>query len=504
MYLGIDVGTSSVKSVLMDADQRVLASATAELDVARVADGRAEQDPAQWLEGVADTLEAVRGKAKKAFGAVRGIGLSGHMHGATLIDASDEVVRPCMLWNDTRAQAEAARLDTPRSRTLTGNILFPGFTGPKVAWVAEHEPDAFARTARVLLPKDYVRLWLTGEHVSEMSDASGTGWLDVGARAWAPELVEATGLTMDQVPRLVEGTAVSGTLRSAIAERFGLDASVVVAGGGGDNAASACGMGTVAPGSAFLSLGTSGVLFAANERFLPEPESAVHAFCHALPGTWHQMGVILSATDSLNWLGRVTGRTPAELAELAATPDPDGSHDGDDHAPIGPTDTVFLPYLGGERTPHDDAAVRGALVGLAHGTGPAELARAVLQGVAFAFRDSRDALAAAGTTLERAYAIGGGARSDWWLSMIATALDLPLDVAADGDYGAGLGAARLALIAAEGADPVAVCTPPPVERSVEPVTRLTKAFDLAAARHREAYLQTAPMMRNAPGRVHGP
>ena len=495
MYLGIDLGTSSVKTVLMDADQRVVGSAIADLDVTRVADGRAEQDPAQWIEGVAETLGTLDSKHRKAFRAVRGIGLSGHMHGATLLDAADEVVRPCMLWNDTRAHVEAARLDTARSREITGNILFPGFTAPKVAWVAAHEPDAFARTAKVLLPKDHVRLWLTGEHVSEMSDASGTGWLDIGGRDWAPELVEATGMTMDQVPRLVEGTEVSGTLRPAIAERFGLAPSVVVAGGGGDNAASACGMGTVRPGSAFLSLGTSGVLFAANGSFLPEPESAVHAFCHALPGTWHQMGVILSATDSLNWLGRVTGRSPAELAELAA-----GGPDAETPAPIGPTDTVFLPYLGGERTPHDDATVRGALVGLTHGTGPAELARAVMQGVAFAFRDSRDALASAGTTLERAYAIGGGARSDWWLSMLATALDVPLDVAADGDYGAGLGAARLGLIAAEGADPVAVCAPPAVERTVEPERGLVEAFDLAAARHREAYLQTGPMMRGVAGR----
>ena len=499
MYLGIDLGTSSVKTVLMDAEQRVLGSASADLDVLRVADGRAEQDPAQWIEGVATTLEALRSKQKKAFAAVRGIGLSGHMHGATLVDAADEVIRPCMLWNDTRAHAEAARLDTPRSRTLTGNILFPGFTAPKVRWLRDHEPDAFARIARVLLPKDHVRLWLTGEHVSEMSDASGTGWLDIGARAWAPELVEATGLTMAQMPSLVEGTEVSGTLRPTVAERFGLDASVVVAGGGGDNAASACGMGTVAPGAAFLSLGTSGVLFAANASFLPEPDSAVHAFCHALPGTWHQMGVILAATDSLNWLSRATGRTPAELAALASGTGPDADADAGP-APIGPTDTVFLPYLGGERTPHGDAAVRGALVGLTHASGPAELARAVMQGVAFAFRDSRDALASAGTTLDRAYAIGGGARSDWWLSMIATALDLPLDVAADGDYGAGLGAARLGLIAAEGADPVAACAPPPVERSVEPVASLVEAFDLAAARHREAYLQTGPMMRSAAGR----
>ncbi len=487
MYLGIDLGTSSVKCVLLDAEGSVVASAGAELEVARASDGHAEQAPADWIAALETALNELRKHERRGFAAVRGIGLSGHMHGATLVDAADEVIRPCMLWNDTRAHAEAARMDTSRSRELIGNILFPGFTAPKVEWVRAHEPENFARIAKVLLPKDHVRLWLTGEHVSEMSDASGTGWLDVGRRDWASELVEASGLRLSQMPRLVEGSEVSGTLRPAIAERFGLAPSVVVAGGGGDNAASACGMGTVAPGAAFLSLGTSGVLFAANERFRPNPESAVHAFCHALPGTWHQMGVILAATDALNWLGGVTGRTPAELARLAGG--------ADDDAPVEPTDIVFLPYLGGERTPHNDAAARGAFVGLSHTSGPAELARAVMQGVAFAFRDSRDALAAAGTTLERAYAIGGGARSDWWLRMLATALDLPLEVPAEGDFGASLGAARLGLVAAEGADPFTVCVPPPVQRTVAPVPGRKDAFDLAAARYREAYLQLGPMMR---------
>ena len=213
---------------------------------------------------------------------MRGVGLSGQMHGATLLDAADEVLRPCILWNDTRAALEATELDDdPMFRRVTGNIVFPGFTAPKLMWVARHEPRVRERVARVLLPKDYLRLWLTGEHVAEMSDAAGTSWLDTGARDWSDDLLTATGLTRDHMPRLVEGSAVSGILRSGLASRWGLPAGVVVAGGGGDNAASGVGVGVVRAGDAFVSLGTSGVLFAANDGYQPAPETAVHTFCHA-------------------------------------------------------------------------------------------------------------------------------------------------------------------------------------------------------------------------------
>lgn len=480
MYLGIDLGTSSVKTILLDDKQQVIASESAALDVTRPASGWAEQAPQDWIAATANTLDALANTQRAAMAKVRGIGLSGHMHGATLIDKHDEVLRPCMLWNDTRAHAEAARLDTPSSREQTGNILFPGFTAPKVAWLAEHEPDVFERIDAVLLPKDHLRLWLTGERVSEMSDAAGTGWLDVGKRDWSASLIEATGLSPSQMPRLVEGTAVSGELRAALAERFGMPGDVVVAGGAGDNAASACGMGTVASGQAFVSLGTSGVLFAANDAFMPNADSAVHAFCHALPDTWHQMGVILSATDSLNWLSNLTGQTPEALAALAETAD------------IRPVDERFLPYLGGERTPHNDAAARGVFTGLAHTSDAQALTLAVMQGVAFAFADCQQALAQAGTTLTRAYAIGGGSRSEVWLRTLATVLNLPLDIAADGDFGAGLGAARLGLIAATGANALEICTPPPVQRTIEPQTDSADDFQQALSDYRETWRRLTP------------
>ncbi|PTM94256.1 xylulokinase [Mycoplana dimorpha] len=482
MYLGIDLGTSGVKAMLIDADQRIVGSASGALEVSRPHPGWSEQDPADWIAATEQALDALMAAHPAALAAVRGIGLSGQMHGATLLDDGDKVLRPCILWNDTRSHREAAALDAdPRFRAITGNIVFPGFTAPKLVWVKNNEPEIFAKVRRVLLPKDYLRLWLTGEHLSDMSDSAGTAWLDTGARQWSPELLAATGLEERHMPGLVEGTDAAGMLRAELAARWGLPGGVVVAGGAGDNAASACGMGTVSEGTAFVSLGTSGVLFAANGRYLPNPASAVHAFCHALPNTWHQMGVILSATDALNWHARVTGASPADLTgELGETLKP-------------PAGVVFLPYLSGERTPHNDATMRGAFAGLGHESGRAALTQAVLEGVSFAVRDSLEALRLAGTTLSRVTAIGGGSRSRYWLRSIATALSLPVDVPADGDFGAAFGAARLGLIAATGSDPLTVCTPPRTAETIEPDTALSGAYGAAYERYRRLY----PAIRDA-------
>ena len=484
MYMGIDLGTSSVKTVLIDAAQQVVATASASFDVMRPHDGWSEQNPADWITGVESTFTQLKKNNAKELSAVTGIGLSGHMHGATLIDRSDEVLRPCILWNDTRSHEQAASLDTGQSRDLCGNILFPGFTAPKLAWTEAHEPGVFANVAKVLLPKDYLRLWLTGEHVSEMSDAAGTGWLDVAKRDWSGALLAACNMDTSHMPRLVEGTEVSGTLRGEIAGRFGMSDNIVVAGGAGDNAASACGMGVVAPGSAFVSLGTSGVLFASNESYRPNAESAVHTFCHAIPDTWHQMGVMLAATDSLNWLAGVTGKSAAELSAAL---------EGQTYTP---TDVLFLPYLGGERTPHNDANARGVFVGLSHNTDTAELTNAVMQGVCFAFRDSLNALNASGTALDAAFAIGGGSRSDYWVSMMASVLNIPLHKTVDGDFGASLGAARLGLIAAEKSDPLQVCIAPPVESTVEPVAGTAEQIESNYERFAAAYTAIKPLFAN--------
>ncbi|MGO8457686.1 xylulokinase [Rhizobium ruizarguesonis] len=476
MYLGLDLGTSGVKAMLIDGDQKIVGSANGSLDVSRPHSGWSEQEPAHWVRATEEAVAGLKAKHPKELAAVKGIGLSGQMHGATLIDATDKVLRPCILWNDTRSYVEAAALDAePRFRALTGNIVFPGFTAPKLAWIEKHEPDVFAKIAKVLLPKDYLRLWLTGDYISEMSDSAGTSWLDTGKRAWSSELLAATKLSEEQMPALVEGTEQAGKLRSELAAQWGISGDVVVAGGAGDNAASACGMGTVSDGAAFVSLGTSGVLFAANGSYLPKPESAVHAFCHALPDTWHQMGVILSATDALNWHSGVTGKSAADLTgELGETLK-------------APTGVTFLPYLSGERTPHNDAVIRGAFIGLEHESSRVVLTQAVLEGVAFAIRDNLEALRSAGTGISRVTAIGGGSRSRYWLASIATALGVPVDLPADGDFGAAFGAARLGLIAATGADPIAVCTPPVTAGTIEPVSALSGAYEDAYKRYRALY-----------------
>ncbi|MBY3066969.1 xylulokinase [Rhizobium laguerreae] len=476
MYLGLDLGTSGVKAMLIDGDQKIVGSANGSLDVSRPHSGWSEQEPAHWVRATEEAVAGLKAKHLKELAAVKGIGLSGQMHGATLIDATDKVLRPCILWNDTRSYVEAAALDAdPRFRALTGNIVFPGFTAPKLAWIEKHEPDVFAKIAKVLLPKDYLRLWLTGDYISEMSDSAGTSWLDTGKRAWSSELLAATNLSEAQMPTLVEGTEEAGKLRSELAGQWGISGDVVVAGGAGDNAASACGMGTVRDGAAFVSLGTSGVLFAANGSYLPKPESAVHAFCHALPNTWHQMGVILSATDALNWHSGVTGKSAADLTgELGETLK-------------APTGVTFLPYLSGERTPHNDAVIRGAFIGLEHESSRVVLTQAVLEGVAFAIRDNLEALRSAGTGISRVTAIGGGSRSRYWLASIATALGVPVDLPADGDFGAAFGAARLGLIAATGADPIAVCTPPVTAGTIEPVASLSGAYEDAYTRYRALY-----------------
>ncbi|PZM08482.1 xylulokinase [Rhizobium tubonense] len=482
MYLGLDLGTSGVKAMLIDGDQKIVGSANGALDVSRPHPGWSEQDPAHWIRATEEAIAGLKASHPKELAAVRGIGLSGQMHGATLLDADDKVLRPCILWNDTRSYVEAAALDSdPRFRALTGNIVFPGFTAPKLAWVAKHEPEIFGKVRWVLLPKDYLRLWLTGEHISEMSDSAGTSWLDTGKRKWSSELLAATKLDERQMPTLVEGTEVAGKLRGELASRWGIAGDAVVAGGAGDNAASACGMGTVSHGAAFVSLGTSGVLFAANGAYLPKPESAVHAFCHALPNTWHQMGVILSATDALNWHSEVTGKSPSELTgELG-------------EALKAPSSVTFLPYLSGERTPYNDAAIRGAFIGLGHESSRAVLTQAVLEGVSFAIRDNLEALRSAGTDIARVTAIGGGSRSRYWLESIATALGVPVDLPADGDFGAAFGAARLGLIAATGADPVAVCTPPATAGTIEPDAALTSAYDGAYQRYRALYPAIKPL-----------
>jgi xylulokinase len=477
-YLGIDIGTSGVKALLIDAHGKVLGDATAPaVEPTRPRPGWSEQNPDDWWNATLAAIDKLQQSHAKSLAAVRGIGLSGHMHGATLLGEGDAVLRPAILWNDGRAAAECAEMEAalPALRSIAGNIAMPGFTAPKLAWVRKHQPEIFARIRKVLLPKAFVRLGLTGEHVEDMSDAAGTLWLDVARRDWSDELLALTGLTRAHMPRLVEGSAPSGQLKPDLAARWGMSNAVVVAGGAGDNAAAACGIGAIRPGEGFVSLGTSGVLFVSNDRFSPNTEGAVHAFCHAIPDTWHQMGVILSATDSLNWLARITGQSPSALSGAAEAQF------------AGPGETMFLPYLSGERTPHNNAHARGAFVGLSQSTEPAQMAQAVMEGVAFAMRDCKRVLNAAGTSIDRLLAVGGGAKSALWLRLLATNLDMDIALPVDGDFGGALGAARLGLCAAENASPSQVMTMPAVRAVIAPDAGLATAYADQYARYRALY-----------------
>ncbi len=476
MFLGLDLGTSGLRALLVSSEGQVAASAEFGYEVMHPNSGWSEQDPANWIVACEKCVAQLRDENPDAFEQVLGLAVAGHMHGATLLDDQDSVLRPCILWNDTRSHEEAAALDAVAEvRELSGNIVFPGFTAPKLIWVARHEPETFAKVSKVLLPKDYLNLWLTGSHTSDMSDAAGTSWLDVSAREWSDDLLRASGMGRENMPTLVEGSACAGTLKPELAKSWGLSNDVVVAGGAADNAAAACGVGALAEGDGFISLGTSGVLLVARNSYAPMPASAVHTFCHAVPDRWYQMGVILAATDSLNWLARQLGREAHELTSALGE-----SIDV-------PSTIHFLPYLSGERTPHNDSQIRGAFIGLDISHGPEDLSRAVLQGVAFALRDSLEALRVTGAQLNRALAIGGGTGSAYWVELCATALNMPLDLPEAGEFGAAMGAARLAQCAATGADPERVMQKPKIARTVEPRKELVEDFEAAYVRWRAAY-----------------
>jgi len=473
VFLGIDIGTSGVKAVVTSPDGAVRAQASAPLTVSRPQPLWSEQDPDDWWTATGAAVLALPADLRAA---VLGVGLAGQMHGATLLGEDDRPLRPAILWNDGRSFAECAELEAaePCSREITGNLAMPGFTAPKLAWVRHHEPETFAQVAKVLMPKDFVRLRMTGDHATDLSDAAGTLWLDVARRDWSDAMLAATGLVRAQMPRLFEGSDATGQLRAEVAARWGMG-RVPVAAGAGDNAAGAVGVGVVADGEALLSLGTSGVIFVATSAFRPNPARAVHAFCHCLPGLWHQMSVHLSAASCLDWGARLAGMdvptflAAAEAAGPAAGPE------------------LFLPYLSGERTPHNDPHVRGALLRADNDTDASRLAAAVLEGVAFAHADGLDALREAGTHVEQLCMIGGGARSRHWGAILAAVLGVRLAYLDGGEVGPALGAARLAQMAVTGASAAGVFTRPEVQATIEPDPLLAEALAAKLESFRRAY-----------------
>lgn len=476
LFLGLDIGTSAVKAVIVDDKEAVLAESEQPLSLSRPGPGLSEQNADDWIAAIETILTRWQAEQPALLAAVGGIGLSGQMHGSVCLDAEDRPLAPVILWNDGRAAAEAAELnrDHPDLAWRLGVPAMPGFTAPKLLWLARHRPELRARLRRVLLPKDYVRLWLTGEHVSEMSDAAGSWWLDQAERDWSDAALAASGVERSQMPRLIEGTEVSGGLRPALAARLGLKPGIPVAGGAGDAMAGAIGIGAIADG-AFLSLGTSGQFFVPSTEYRPLPDKFLHTFCHAVPGHWVQMAALLNGASCLAWAAGLVGE-PIEklLAEVAALPP-------------GPGRVLFLPYLAGERTPHNDAEATGLFAGMTGATGKAELIRAVLEGVAFSFADAATCLAEAGTELSEAAVIGGGARSPLWVQLLADVLGLRLLRYRGGEKGPAFGAARLARSATSGEPIGAIATKPPILDIAEPRPELTAAYADRIAAFRRLY-----------------
>lgn len=483
MYIGIDLGTSGVKVILLGEQGEVLASKTEPLTVSRPHPLWSEQDPEHWWQATDRAMKAL--SEHHSLAQVKALGIAGQMHGATLLDSQQQVLRPAILWNDGRCGAECALLEAQvdDSRQITGNLMMPGFTAPKLLWVKRNEPEVFAKIDKVLLPKDYLRLRMTGEFASDMSDAAGTLWLDVAKRDWSDKLLAACHLNRKQMPALFEGSDITGTLKAEVAEAWNMPVVPVVA-GGGDNAAGAIGVGIVEANQAMLSLGTSGVYFAVSEGFLSKPESAVHSFCHALPNRWHLMSVMLSAASCLDWAARLTGldNVPALIA---------AAEQANEEADV----VWFLPYLSGERTPHNNPQAKGVFFGLTHQHGPAELARAVLEGVGYALAEGMDVVHSCGITPKSVTLIGGGARSPYWRQMLADISGQTLDYRTGGDVGPALGAARLAQIALSPGKPLASLLPQlPLEQQHQPDNARHQLYTERRKVFKQIYQQLKPLM----------
>jgi xylulokinase len=436
MYLGIDIGTSGVKAVVMDEHDRPVAEAMAPLAISRPQPLWAEQAPEDWWHAVEHTLDALAARAPDAMAAVKAIGLSGQMLGVTLLDETDHPLRPALLWNDGRATAECRDLERcfPDFAERVGCRPMPGFSAPKLLWLARHEPLALERTRRVLLTKDYIRLRLTGEAASDRADSSATLLMDTAAGEWHDALLAACGIDRSVMPRLVDSAEVGGTVRPEWAARWHLPSKTPVAGGGGDNMCAGVGVGAIRSGDAYIGLGTSGVYFLANDRFIPATSAGMHTHRHAVAGLYCQHAVVLSAGESLVWIGRLL-RMP-DLSSLIAEVEA---------AALMPAETpVFTPYLGGERTPHDDPTLTATFSGLTHETSPLALAQAVMEGVAMALADGHAALIESGAHIGDVTLTGGGARSVLWGRLIAAATGISLRLPTDGHTGPALGAARLA------------------------------------------------------------
>ncbi|MBX0329411.1 xylulokinase [Oscillochloris sp. ZM17-4] len=483
--LGLDIGTSGAKAILCDGAGRVVASATAEYPLSQPRPLWSEQDPADWWRGAREAMRAVVTMAGVPAGQIVGLGLTGQMHGAVFLDADDQVVRPAMLWNDQRTAAECTQISdlvgAERLVAITGNPALTGFQAPKILWLRRHEPEAYARVAHVLLPKDYIRLLLTGDYATDASDAAGTLLLDLRARDWSAELLAALEIPRAWLPQVYEGPQITGRLLPAAAQELGLRAGLPVAAGGGDNAAAAVGTGVVRAGVVSSSIGTSGVLFAHSDAPALDPQGRLHGFCHAVPGQYHLMAVTLSAGGAFQWLrNTLRAIAPAlsydELTALAEA------------TPPGAEGLLFTPYLTGERTPYLDPLARAAFVGLTARHGLGHMARAVMEGVVFSLRDGLEIMKGLGVPAGEIRATGGGAKSRLWLQLQADiyGVEVATLAAEEGPaYGAALLAGVGAGVFADVAEAVARCVRVAGVTATNPANRA--AYEEAYAAYRQVY-----------------
>lgn len=488
MFLGVDLGTSGIKLVLTDDSGAIVDSASCAFEVSRPKPLWSEQNPQDWWDGFCAAMDKLH--AQHDLSGIQAIGFAGQMHGATLLDEHQQVLRPAILWNDGRCEAQCEEIEqrVPNAREITGNIIMPGFTAPKLLWVKQHEPELFAKIDKVLLPKDYLRLLLSGDFASDMSDAAGTMWLDVDKRCWHADMLRVCGLNESHMPALFEGNAITGTLSDDVAKRWNMKCVPLVA-GAGDNAAGAIGVGIVKPGQAMLSLGTSGVYFAVSEGFRSNPESAVHSFCHALPHTWHLMSVMLSAASCLQWYAEQVAKKEVSvlLTELEQATKNETT-DTQDRTQNGP---LFLPYLSGERTPHNNPNATGAFFGLTHSSSQVALTHCVLEGVTFGLADGVDALHASGVQVDEITLIGGGAKSAYWRQLIADVLQRPVTYRQGGDVGPGLGAARLAQLAMQPEKPIEqICPQPTLDSVYQPNPEKAQSYAQRRAKFSALYQAT--------------
>jgi xylulokinase len=497
--LGIDVGTTGSKAVLIGTDGSVKASVTSEYPMYTPQPAWAEQDPADWWTATIASIRGVLDKVGARPADVAGIGLTGQMHGLVLLDASAQVLRRCIMWNDQRSAPQCAaitqKVGAQNLLRYTGNPVLPGFTAPKIVWVRENEPQIYSRIASVLLPKDYVRYCLTGGFFSDVSDASGTSVFDVSKRTWSDEMLAALDIPRRWLPEVTESPVVSARVNAQAAGLTGLLEGTPVVGGGGDNAAANVGVGVVREGLVSVSLGTSGVVFAASDSYRVEPEGNLHAFCHAVPGMWHLMGVMLSAAGSFRWYRDALGDMERAQAATTGRDEYDILTEAAATVPAGCEGLLFLPYLTGDRTPYPDPDARGVFFGLSLRHGKAHLTRAVLEGVTYGLRDSLELMKNLQLPIEQVVALGGGARSPLWRQILADVFGAGL-VTVNVTEGAPFGAALLAGVGAGVYEDVAAAC-----RSVVRVSGETAPGSAAAVyaayypRYRALYPALAPQFR---------